>query len=133
MTSAAPFLIFFLGAALTAVTRGTLRVIVLLAVPLAGALNLYALGEGIHLVHVQAILWHLGSNKLAEGRLERAPTEGYGRPVLDVLVRVPNPLKPVEVHDQLVKARQVFAGVQPLEGVPRFRQEVAKLLLDFVK
>jgi len=49
MTSAAPFLIFFLGAALTAVTRGTLRAIVLLAVPLAGALNLYALGEGIHL------------------------------------------------------------------------------------
>ncbi len=48
MTSAAPFLIFFLGAALTAVTRGTLRAIVLLAVPLAGALNLYALGEGIH-------------------------------------------------------------------------------------
>ncbi len=49
MTSVAPFLVFFLGAALAAVTRGTLRSIVLLAVPLVGALNLLALGKGIHL------------------------------------------------------------------------------------
>ncbi len=49
MTSIAPFLVFFLGAALLAAARGSLRSIVLLAIPFVGALNLYALGKGIHL------------------------------------------------------------------------------------
>jgi len=49
MTSVAPFLVFILGAALAAATKGTLRAAVMLAIPLVGALNLYALGEGVHL------------------------------------------------------------------------------------
>ncbi len=49
MTSVAPFLVFLLGAALATAVRGRLRLAVMLAIPLVGALNLYALGEGIHL------------------------------------------------------------------------------------
>lgn len=49
MTSLAPFLVFFAGALLVAVTRGTARSVILVAIPLLGALNLYALGEGVHL------------------------------------------------------------------------------------
>jgi len=45
MTSVAPFLIFFVGAALVAATRGRVRTVVLLAIPLVGALNLFAMGE----------------------------------------------------------------------------------------
>ena len=46
MSSVAPFLIFYLGAALAAVTRGQLRRVVLLAIPVVGAVNLYYLPEG---------------------------------------------------------------------------------------
>ncbi len=49
MTSVAPFLVFFLGAALAAATKGTVRSVVLLAIPLLGAVNLYALGQGVHI------------------------------------------------------------------------------------
>ena len=49
MTSVAPFLVFFLGAALAVATKGTVRSAVLLAIPLLGAANLYALGQGVHL------------------------------------------------------------------------------------
>ena len=49
MTSVAPFLIFLLGAALAAATKGRLRAAVMLTIPLIGAVNLYALGEGVHL------------------------------------------------------------------------------------
>ncbi len=49
MTSVAPFLVFLLGAVLAMATRGTARAAVMLAIPLLGALNLYALGEGVHL------------------------------------------------------------------------------------
>ncbi|MEC9369646.1 MAG: Na(+)/H(+) antiporter subunit D, partial [Pseudomonadota bacterium] len=49
MTSVAPFLIFFVGALLAAVTRGTARSAILLALPVLGAVNLYAMGEGTHL------------------------------------------------------------------------------------
>jgi multicomponent Na+:H+ antiporter subunit D len=45
----APFLVFFLGAALAAATKGTVRSVVLLAIPLLGAVNLYALGQGVHI------------------------------------------------------------------------------------
>ncbi len=46
MTSTAPFLIFFLGALLVLLSRGRAQKITLLAVPLAGALNLFWLGAG---------------------------------------------------------------------------------------
>lgn len=46
MSSAAPFLVFFAGACLVAVTRGALRTVVLLLVPLIGAVNLLTMGEG---------------------------------------------------------------------------------------
>ena len=46
MNSVAPFIIFFFGSALVLVTRGRVRSAVLLAVPLAGALNLYNLEAG---------------------------------------------------------------------------------------
>ena len=46
MTSVAPFLIFFAGAALAAVTSGRLRQVILLAVPLVGAANLFYLPLG---------------------------------------------------------------------------------------
>ena len=42
-SSIAPFLIFFVGAALAALTRGRERSVVLLATPVIGALNLWAL------------------------------------------------------------------------------------------
>ena len=46
MTSVAPFLVFFAGAALAAVTSGRLRQAILLAVPLVGAVNLFFLPTG---------------------------------------------------------------------------------------
>ena len=46
MTSLPPFLIFFVGAAIVAVTAGKARSALLLAVPLAGALNLVGLSDG---------------------------------------------------------------------------------------
>jgi len=49
MTSAAPFLIFFAGALLVGMTRGLARSVVMVALPVLGALNLYVMGEGIHL------------------------------------------------------------------------------------
>ena len=49
MTSAAPFLIFFAGALLAGMTRGLARSVVMVALPVLGALNLYVMGEGIHL------------------------------------------------------------------------------------
>ncbi len=47
MTSVAPFLVFFVGAALAAVTRGRPRAAVMLAIPVLGALNLFAMSDGI--------------------------------------------------------------------------------------
>ncbi len=47
MTSWAPFLIFFIGAGLVAVTQGTLRSIIMLAIPILGALNLFSLDNGV--------------------------------------------------------------------------------------
>jgi multicomponent Na+:H+ antiporter subunit D len=46
MASLPPFLVFFVGAAIVAVTNGRLRSVVLLAIPLVGALNLVGLAEG---------------------------------------------------------------------------------------
>ena len=46
MSSTAPFLIFYLGAALAGVTGGRLRQFIMLAVPLIGAVNLYYLPTG---------------------------------------------------------------------------------------
>ncbi len=45
-TSLAPYVIFYLGALLVAVTRGRVRQMLMLAIPLVGAWNLYALPEG---------------------------------------------------------------------------------------
>ena len=46
MTSLPPFLVFYAGALLVPLARGRLRAVLLLAVPLAGALNLLALADG---------------------------------------------------------------------------------------
>ncbi len=46
ITSFPPFLIFFLGAVLASITFGRTRSIILLAVPVLGALNLMQLGDG---------------------------------------------------------------------------------------
>ena len=46
--SFAPFLIFFAGGILAAVTRGRTRSVILLAVPIIGAINLYTMGEGLY-------------------------------------------------------------------------------------
>ena len=48
MSSVAPYLIFYIGAALAAVTSGRLRQVVLLAIPVVGAVNLYYLPMGAH-------------------------------------------------------------------------------------
>ena len=48
MTSVAPFLIFFVGALVVALTKGTVRLAVLLAIPVVGALNLWVMAEGTH-------------------------------------------------------------------------------------
>ncbi len=47
MGSLAPFLIFFIGAALVAITRGTLRNLIMLAIPLVGAVNVFSLQHGV--------------------------------------------------------------------------------------
>jgi multicomponent Na+:H+ antiporter subunit D len=47
-TSLAPFLIFLAGGILVAITRGVTRSVILLAIPIVGALNLYTMGEGIY-------------------------------------------------------------------------------------
>jgi multicomponent Na+:H+ antiporter subunit D len=47
MASVAPFLVFFIGAALVAVTSGWLRAAILLAIPVVGALNLVGLPDGV--------------------------------------------------------------------------------------
>ncbi len=44
-----PFLPFFIGALMAAFTRGTLRGVILLAVPVVSALHLWTVPEGIHL------------------------------------------------------------------------------------
>ncbi len=54
MTSLAPFLVFVVGAFLVAVTRGRLRSAVLLAIPVAGAANLFAMGADFQ---IQAALF----------------------------------------------------------------------------
>ncbi|MGI9407287.1 MAG: Na(+)/H(+) antiporter subunit D [Hyphomicrobiaceae bacterium] len=46
MGSVAPFLIFFLGAVLVAATRGRVQSVLLLAIPVIGALNLFAMTDG---------------------------------------------------------------------------------------
>ncbi len=46
MASVAPFLVFFVGAALVAATSGALRAAILLAVPIVGAINLLGLPDG---------------------------------------------------------------------------------------
>jgi multicomponent Na+:H+ antiporter subunit D len=45
MSSVAPFLVFYIGAAVVAVTKGRVRSAVLLAIPLIGAFNLFAMGD----------------------------------------------------------------------------------------
>lgn len=45
-SSLAPFLIFYVGAGLAAVTRGRLRQALLLAIPIVGGINLFHLGTG---------------------------------------------------------------------------------------
>jgi len=47
MGSWAPFLIFFIGAGLVAVTHGTLRTLIMLAIPVVGALNVFSLQHGV--------------------------------------------------------------------------------------
>jgi multicomponent Na+:H+ antiporter subunit D len=47
-TSLAPFLVFFAGGILVAITRGVPRSIILLAIPFVGAFNLYMMGEGLY-------------------------------------------------------------------------------------
>jgi len=47
-TSLAPFLIFLAGGILVAITRGVSRSVILLAIPILGALNLYTMGEGLY-------------------------------------------------------------------------------------
>jgi len=49
MTSVAPFMIFFAAAVLAGLTRGIERSIIMVALPIVGAFNLYMMGEGIHL------------------------------------------------------------------------------------
>jgi len=44
-----PFLPFFIGALIAAVTRGTLRNVIMLATPIVSALHLWMVPEGIHL------------------------------------------------------------------------------------
>ncbi len=48
MDSWAPFLIFFVGAGLTVLSRGTLRNLIMLAIPVVGALNLYSFETGVY-------------------------------------------------------------------------------------
>ena len=48
MSSVTPFLIFYIGAALAGVTRGTLRQVILLSIPIVGAVNLYYLPTGAY-------------------------------------------------------------------------------------
>jgi len=47
MTSLAPFLVFYLGALGVALTHGLARRALMLVIPLAGALNLYGLSDGV--------------------------------------------------------------------------------------
>ena len=49
MTSVAPYLVFFAGAAVVALTAGRVRAAVLLALPIIGAANLFAMPEGARL------------------------------------------------------------------------------------
>ena len=58
MTSLAPFLIFFAGALLVALTQGRVRQGVLLAIPLLGAVNLFALAQGAD-IHVELMEYRL--------------------------------------------------------------------------
>ena len=51
MSSVAPFLVFFIGAALVVGTSGILRSLVMLAIPVVGAVNLYMLpADASHVV-----------------------------------------------------------------------------------
>ncbi len=64
-SSLAPFLIFYIGAGLAAVTRGVLRQIILLAIPIVGGINLVLLGRGdlvtTHIFDYQLILLRVDS------------------------------------------------------------------------
>jgi len=60
-----PFLLLFVGAALAAVTRGTVRKAVLLGVPILGGLNLIGMTEGIHLQ------WEIVGTTLTPVRVDR--------------------------------------------------------------
>lgn len=44
-----PFLPFFIGALIAAVTRGTLRNVIMIVTPIVGALHLWTVPEGVHL------------------------------------------------------------------------------------
>ena len=44
-----PFLPFFIGALIAAVTRGTLRNVIMVAIPIVSALHLWMVPEGVHL------------------------------------------------------------------------------------
>ena len=49
MTELPPFVLFFIGALIAAVTSGRLRGVVMLAIPIVSAVNLWMMPEGIHL------------------------------------------------------------------------------------
>ena len=50
LSSLPPFVLFFVGAIVIAFTRGTVRKVLILAIPLVGGLNLWFGGEpGLHL------------------------------------------------------------------------------------
>ena len=49
MTELPPFVLFFIGALIAAITSGRLRGIIMLAIPIVSAINLWMMPEGIHL------------------------------------------------------------------------------------
>ena len=49
LSSLPPFVLFFVGAVVIAFTRGTVRKVLILAIPLVGGLNLFGVAPGLHL------------------------------------------------------------------------------------
>ncbi len=49
MTELPPFVLFFIGALIATITSGRLRGIIMLAIPIVSAINLWMMPEGIHL------------------------------------------------------------------------------------
>ncbi len=49
LSSLPPFVLFFVGAVVIAFTRGTVRKVLILAIPLVGGLNLFGVEPGLHL------------------------------------------------------------------------------------